>query len=141
MTTGNQNLIVKTTNSAITQVEPDKKLLAVFWKRMTQAYGSVWINQYGEVPNRTWENLIGTLTRGQIENGVKRDGERIAKRVKEGLTSYPPSVDEFKAMCLQVDRPESGAYRIFAPEKRIEQPLDKEAGLLRLSQLREALGL
>lgn len=80
--------------------EGSKALLAAFWHRMTQAYGTVWINQYGEAPNRTWEHEIGKFNREELAEAIRFDQLRIKKRVDDGLSVYPPSCDEFLALCV-----------------------------------------
>lgn len=60
---------------------------------MTQMYGSLWINSYGESANenQAWRIGISGLTQRQVDIG-------LAKTATSGKT-FPPTLPEFLAYC------------------------------------------
>ena len=119
-----------------------KQRLAVLWDLLCQECGrALWEASHGDVPNQLWIDLLTRLSDKEIQVGLVAIREKSKRREKEGLTCYPPKIGEFEAMCEGPKVINSGAYRLFTPEKRTDTPLGREAGLRKVAELRQALAL
>lgn len=62
-----------------------------FWFYMTQAFGNLWVNNYGDTPAPLWTDRLKKLTRQQLARGK----EAIEQRGYE----YPPTLPQFISQC------------------------------------------
>ncbi|MBS7827017.1 hypothetical protein J7624_07640 [Wohlfahrtiimonas chitiniclastica] len=67
--------------------------LEQIWEFMSQMYGELWINSFGEVAseNLAWKAGLSGLTAKQVMSGL----EKVAKSGK----TFPPTLPEFLAYC------------------------------------------
>ena len=68
------------------------KHISRLWILMTEMYGHKWLKSFGEQDQGTWLRVLGNVTVEQMRRGI----EIIANSGSE----WPPSLPEFKAMCL-----------------------------------------
>lgn len=82
---------------------------AAVWRRLTECFGTAFVQQFGDVPPRMWIRAIASLTDEQIARGL----DAIAKSDRP----FPPNLSQFVGAC----RPSSPRY-LGVPET----PLDIE---------------
>jgi hypothetical protein len=63
------------------------------WARMGRIYGHKWVSSYGEKDDGTWKRGLMDLTPMQLAHG-------LGKCVTRTDSVWPPSLPEFRAMCL-----------------------------------------
>jgi len=78
------------------------KIMTALWDRMTGRFnsGQSWINAYGKAGGsgfKTWLDDLGDMTENQIARGVKS--------AKDWPQAYPPTLPQFRKLCLTI-RPE-----------------------------------
>lgn len=78
--------------SALTDAHIDR-----LWLRMAKMYGHRWVSSYGETDDGTWRTGLHGLTPIQIGTGITKCLER---RPRDGSEDWPPTLNEFRAMCL-----------------------------------------
>jgi hypothetical protein len=71
------------------------------WERMGMMYGHRWKSNYGVEDDGTWRKGLAGLTAEQIGNGLVKCLER---RPVRGEEDWPPTLNEFRAMCLPEKR-------------------------------------
>lgn len=68
------------------------------WERMAEMYGHRWTSSYGtEDANGTWRKGLAGLTPQQIGAGLVAC---LKRRPRDGEDDWPPTLNEFRAMCL-----------------------------------------
>ena len=67
------------------------------WERMGMMYGHRWKTNYGIEDDGTWRTGLAGLTQKQIGVGLVKCLER---QQKNGEEDWPPTLMEFRAMCL-----------------------------------------
>ena len=67
------------------------------WERMTMMYGHRWKSNYGTEDDGTWRKGLAGLLPVQIGVGLVKCLER---KPKPGEEDWPPTLSEFRAMCL-----------------------------------------
>lgn len=65
----------------------------LFWLRMAEIYGQLWINSFGIEPNRIWLESLHSLSDQQIKHGLTR--------LVEIGDQYPPTLTKFIALCSE----------------------------------------
>ena len=88
---------------------PSKKLMASLWMRMVGLYGHKWTSSYGESDaDGTWQSGLSGLTANDFERGL-----RNCMNCDDG---WPPSLPDFRRMCMEYRAPE---HRPFPPANRL----------------------
>ena len=67
------------------------------WERMGMMYGHRWKANFGLADDGTWKKGLAGLTPKQIGDGLVKCLER---RPRDGDEDWPPTLSEFRAMCL-----------------------------------------
>lgn len=67
------------------------------WLRMAKMYGHRWVSSYGETDDGTWRTGLQGLTPTQIGAGIAKC---LQRRSRDGSEDWPPTLSEFRAMCL-----------------------------------------
>jgi hypothetical protein len=101
------------------QVSITERQVAVarlLWKRMRESFGQSWVREYGDANGdafQTWLIALAPFSEKQIGRGVKS--------AQEWTQAFPPTLPQFKQMCLTVRPGEKPNFT----EQRIER--EKEA--------------
>lgn len=95
---------------------------------MAMVYGHRWVSSYGEADDGTWLSGLHDVTTDQIGAGLEK-----CRTSKEG---WPPTLPEFRAMCLPVKRDpiHRDAVRLPCP------PQDPEVAEKHLQAAKDMLG-
>lgn len=84
----------------------DDRLIAKLWLVMTRMYGHRWTSSFGETDDGTWSKGLRGLTAEQISHGISKllapDSE---------ADGWPPSLPEFRAMCVPPKVENAAMYR------------------------------
>lgn len=64
---------------------------------MAKMYGHRWVSSYGDADDGTWLTGLRDLSLAQIGAGITKCLER---RPRDGSEDWPPTLAEFRAMCL-----------------------------------------
>lgn len=86
--------------------------MRLLWKRMRESFGQSWVREYGDANDdaiHTWRDSLADFNEQQIARGVKS--------ASEWTDPFPPTLPQFKQMCLTV-RPEESRN---LTEQRIER--------------------
>lgn len=67
------------------------------WQRMAAMYGHRWTSNYGAEDDGTWRKGLAGLMPAQIGSGLVKCLER---RPAAGEEDWPPTLNEFRGMCL-----------------------------------------
>lgn len=74
------------------------KQMGQLWERMAEMYGHRWTSSYGtDDRNGTWRKGLAGLTPQQIGTGLVAC---LKRRPRDGDEDWPPTLAEFRAMCL-----------------------------------------
>ena len=118
--TGNAKLLYKDQSESneknlqnpVSTTERQIAVMRLLWKRMRESFGQSWVREYGDVNGEaihTWMGGLAQFSEQQIARGVKS--------AMEWTDTFPPTLPQFKKMCLTV-RPEE---RKNVTEQRIER--------------------
>ena len=80
-------------------------VMAALWKRMREYFGQSWVREYGEVNGEainTWMDALGIFTEEQLARGVKS--------CQDWTNDFPPTLAQFKNLCLTVRHEEKPNY-------------------------------
>lgn len=77
------------------------KQVGQVWQRMAFMYGHRWTSNYGTEDDGTWRKGLAGLTPAQIGTGLVKCLERRPAAAEE---DWPPTLNEFRAMCLPEKR-------------------------------------
>src|ERR1700749_3701278 len=83
------------------------------WDRMTEFYGTRFIEQFGDKPTKSWIDTVDQLTDAQIAFGLKY--------VRLQAPDHPPTLGRFQRSCLET--PESH----LKPKDTIQERLTRYA--------------
>lgn len=78
------------------------KQVGQIWQRMAFMYGHRWTSNYGAEDDGTWRKGLAGLTPAQIGAGLVKCLER---RPQNGEEDWPPTLNEFRDMCLPEKMP------------------------------------
>lgn len=87
---------------------------------MTECYGNLWVNAYGEIADeagnlssaaRTWSEALGRLQNREIHSGLKEMQRRAE--------TFPPTLPQFLAYCT-ANKPRSKTVRALPPVRNKE---------------------
>ena len=74
------------------------KQMGQLWERLAEMYGHRWTSSYGaDDRNGTWRKGLAGLTPQQIGAGLIAC---LKRRPRDGDEDWPPTLNEFRAMCL-----------------------------------------
>jgi hypothetical protein len=76
---------------------PSKRALRL-WQRLSEWYGSRFVQSYGEIPPRDWANLA--------DRSSDDDLIRALAALKQRHPSHPPTLMEFEVLLRKPKRPE-----------------------------------
>lgn len=89
--------------------------MRTLWIRMAEIYGHRWTSAYGDDPNQgaalTWAKGLERMTPAQLAHGLS-----------SAITSadgWPPSLPEFRALCLDIPTMGSVRFRMSNPGETI----------------------
>jgi len=101
--------------------------MGLFWLRMTEMYGHLWVSAYGDVPSELWAKAVARLSNDQIKMGLEACLYRD--------DNYPPNLPTFLKLCKPVYVPL--CHRLF---KKLPQPeCDPNVVRSNLKLMRQAL--
>ena len=100
------------------------------WERMTKIYGHKWVSSYGVADDGSWLAGLHDVAPALICYGLEK--------CRVGENAWPPSLPEFRAMCLAKPRIENAAmYRQF---KALPRPAaDREKIKTQLDMMRDRM--
>lgn len=78
--------------------------VANLWVLMTKTYGHKFVSNYGLADDGTWARGLAGITAEQLATGMARCIEQSAERCRKGHEDWPPTLPEFRAMCLPAKR-------------------------------------
>lgn len=84
----------------------DDRLIAKLWSVMARMYGHRWTSSFGETDDGTWAKGLRGLTAEQIGHGISK----ILAPNSEA-DGWPPSLPEFRAMCVPQKVENAAMYR------------------------------
>jgi len=87
------------------------------WKVLRESVGQSWVREYGDVNGeaiRTWEHALRDFTDDQIARGVRA--------CQSWTKSFPPTIGQFKEMCLTVHHSPNFTEKRMAQEKAFGKP-------------------
>lgn len=97
---------------------------------MARMYGHKWVSAYGERDDGTWASGLAELTLQQLATGVRGCLKRT--------DPWPPTLPEFRVLCVGEKRPHGAMYRSF---KALPRPLaDKAKAREQLDIMRRTTG-
>ena len=109
------------------------KQMGQVWERMARMYGHRWTSSYGAEDDGTWCKGLAGLEPEQIGRGLVKC---LQRRPAPGEEDWPPTLTEFRAMCLPERAP--AYHRDYIALPRPEQ--DPNATEKALATMRAALG-
>ncbi len=124
----------------VTKPTLSNTLISRFWDRMTECYGNLWVNAFGEVADetgnltstaRTWSEALGPLQNKEIHSGLK-----IMQRRGE---VFPPTLPQFLGYCT-ANKPRSKTVRALPAVRNKEvatKNLKKIRGVLNGAEKKE----
>lgn len=86
---------------------------------MASAYGHKWTSSYGESDDGTWLAGLRDLTQDQMRDGL----ERVLTSGRE----WPPSLPEFRNICLNREEKEKNQYGLYHTPQHLQQPYENDA--------------
>lgn len=85
--------------------------MRTLWIRMAEIYGHRWTSAYGDDPNHgaalTWAKGLQHMTPAQLAHGLSS--------ALSSVDGWPPTLPEFRAMCLDIPTMASVRYRMAHP--------------------------
>ena len=108
------------------------KQVGQVWQRMASMYGHRWTSNYGIEDDGTWRKGLAGLTPAQIGAGLVKCLER---NPAGGEEDWPPTLNEFRAMCLPEKVPHYHRDYIALPRPAQDPDAIENA----LAAMREAL--
>lgn len=109
------------------------KQMGQVWERMARMYGHRWTSNYGAQDDGTWRKGLAGITPEQIGVGLVKCLEHSHG---SGVEDWPPTLSEFRAMCLPEKIPTYHRDYIALPRP----PRDPELIKKSLAAMREVLG-
>lgn len=110
----------------------EQAVMARLWERMTEIYGHRWISAYGEAVNESWRRGLQGVSVEQIGRGL----ERLLEQGRE----WPPTLPEFRALCLKDPAAPIAPYHKPAP-RLLEAPRNPEKARAALAECRRILAM
>ena len=108
------------------------KQVGQVWQRMASMYGHRWTSNYGIEDDGTWRKGLAGLTTAQIGVGLVKC---LKRKPQSGAEDWPPTLNEFRAMCLPEKIPAYHRDYIALPRP----PRDPELIEKSLTAMREVL--
>jgi len=102
------------------------------WERMAHMYGHRWTSNYGVEDDGTWRKGLAGLSPEQIGAGLVKC---LVRKPASGEEDWPPTLNEFRAMCLPERVPAIHRDYVSLPKP----PQDKDVVDKSLSAMRGAL--
>lgn len=109
-----------------------EETLRQLWERMGMLYGHRWKASFGTSDDGTWRHGLSDITPAQLAVGLSRCVERKPSASKE---DWPPTLAEFRAMCLPEKRDPTHRDYIALPRP----PQDPNMAENALASMRAAL--
>ncbi|MGB0973111.1 MAG: hypothetical protein ACPGVG_19475 [Mycobacterium sp.] len=104
-----------------------------------ERYGHRLTSQWGDAPPASWRAELGALSRESLKRGI--DALRARVRIDpDGRHGWPPSLDEFLALC--VERTPPPAHKAFPPALPLPPKLveaRRQRGLAAIQAMKELL--
>ena len=125
-----RQLIESSRQSSEQPTSREEQVINLLWVRLAEIYGQGFVTQYGEMPSRSWKDLLRGISPDQIKSGL----EKLTKRE----SSFPPNAIEFRQLCipptispnggnsdayLSIDDPRHSCYR---PKRTAIEDLGKK---------------
>ncbi|WP_345198039.1 hypothetical protein [Kistimonas scapharcae] len=118
-------------------------LTTLVWKRLTDIYGQRFVSQHGPVGGegfRTWCRELRGLSKADIERGLHELEKRVEQAFRSGITVFPPSAIEYKAICQPASVPAAHRpYRPALPETEEARQARIKTGQHYINELKEIL--
>jgi hypothetical protein len=85
---------------------PRSEIANLFWERMTEIYGHLWVSNYSSKPNKAWLDMLATLSTKEISYGIQ-----LCKREVN-----MPNLPKFYGLCKSMPDPNRFAPALPAPK-------------------------
>lgn len=106
--------------------ERQEAVITALWKRLREYFGQSWVRQYGDADGEAinaWRDAILDLTEAQIARGVKA--------CQSWTHDFPPTLGQFRELCITVRQENNFTERRIALEKQTGKTVESLEQLAR----------